>query len=99
MLGCSVPPPEGAASHDEAVPEARSAGNYATEVVNDLSISSVKAALPILSTSPLHNILFIMASLSLQSTYKLVSGYEIPVVGFGVSSPKFAVSMLHQAPV
>lgn len=26
-----------------------------------------------------------MASLSLQSTYKLVSGYEIPVVGFGVS--------------
>jgi hypothetical protein len=26
-----------------------------------------------------------MAGLSLQSTYKLVSGYEIPVVGFGVS--------------
>lgn len=26
-----------------------------------------------------------MAPLSLQSTYKLVSGYEIPVVGFGVS--------------
>jgi hypothetical protein len=24
-------------------------------------------------------------SLTLQSTYKLVSGYEIPVVGFGVS--------------
>lgn len=28
---------------------------------------------------------YIMAPLSLQSTYKLVSGYEIPVVGFGVS--------------
>lgn len=26
-----------------------------------------------------------MSSLTLQSTYKLVSGYEIPVVGFGVS--------------
>lgn len=26
-----------------------------------------------------------MAGLTLQSTYKLVSGYEIPVVGFGVS--------------
>jgi hypothetical protein len=26
-----------------------------------------------------------MAPISLQSTYKLVSGYEIPVVGFGVS--------------
>lgn len=26
-----------------------------------------------------------MAGLSLQSTYKLVSGYVIPVVGFGVS--------------
>lgn len=30
-----------------------------------------------------------MAGLSLQSTYKLVSGYEIPVVGYGVSSPTF----------
>lgn len=26
-------------------------------------------------------------ALSLQSTYKLVSGYEIPVVGFGVCLP------------
>jgi hypothetical protein len=26
-----------------------------------------------------------MAPLTLQSTYKLVSGFEIPVVGFGVS--------------
>lgn len=40
-------------------------------------------------SSPLFNTLrstyFIMAGLSLRSTYKLVSGYEIPVVGFGVS--------------
>jgi hypothetical protein len=26
-----------------------------------------------------------MTGLTLQSTYKLVSGFEIPVVGFGVS--------------
>ncbi|KAB8253655.1 NADP-dependent oxidoreductase domain-containing protein [Aspergillus pseudonomiae] len=30
-----------------------------------------------------------MAPLSLQSTHKLVSGYEIPVVGFGVDSAKY----------
>jgi hypothetical protein len=33
-------------------------------------------------------------ALSLQSTYKLVSGYEIPVVGFGVSTTALEKSKL-----
>jgi diketogulonate reductase-like aldo/keto reductase len=33
-------------------------------------------------------------ALSLQSTYKLVSGYEIPVVGFGVSTAAIEKSQL-----
>lgn len=28
-----------------------------------------------------------MAPLTLQSTYKMVSGYEIPIIGFGVGIP------------
>lgn len=51
-------------------------GNYGTEVVCG---NSYKPNFPVLFYP-------IIMSLSLQSTYKLVSGYEIPVVGFGVSA-------------
>lgn len=52
-------------------------GNYGTEVVRGNLYKVI---------SPFSSYTISIMSLSLQSTYKLVSGYEIPVVGFGVST-------------